>query len=50
MATINAGLQLMDQLELHLYPGRLPGWCLTCKERCATRPARWSASRASRAT
>jgi hypothetical protein len=25
MATINAGLQLMDQLELHLYPGRLPG-------------------------
>ena len=22
----------MDQLELHLYPGRQPGWCLTCKE------------------
>ncbi|OED07974.1 AraC family transcriptional regulator, partial [Burkholderia sp. A2] len=32
MATINAGQQLMDQLELHLYPGRQPGWCLTCKE------------------
>ncbi|AOJ35906.1 AraC family transcriptional regulator [Burkholderia metallica] len=32
MATINAGQQLTDQLELHLYPGRQPGWCLTCKE------------------
>lgn len=23
--------KLIDQLELHLYPGRQPGWCLTCK-------------------
>ena len=49
MATINAGQQLVDQLELHLYPGRQPGWCLTCS-RCATPRAGWSASRASRAT
>ncbi|MBU6493698.1 MAG: AraC family transcriptional regulator, partial [Burkholderiales bacterium] len=21
----------IDHLELHLYPGRQPGWCLTCK-------------------
>ncbi|WLE64028.1 AraC family transcriptional regulator [Burkholderia plantarii] len=32
MATIHAGQQLTDQLELHLYPGRQPGWCLTTKE------------------
>ena len=23
---------MIDQLELHLYPGRQPGWCLTCKQ------------------
>jgi AraC-like DNA-binding protein len=23
---------MVDQLELHLYPGRQPGWCLTCKQ------------------
>ncbi|WDD91399.1 AraC family transcriptional regulator [Burkholderia sp. FERM BP-3421] len=32
IAIIGAGQQLTDQLELHLYPGRQPGWCLTCKE------------------
>ncbi|WP_246793668.1 AraC family transcriptional regulator [Burkholderia perseverans] len=32
MAAIHAGQQLTDQLELHLYPGRQPGWCLTTKE------------------
>jgi AraC-like DNA-binding protein len=31
-AIINVGNQLIDQLELHLYPGRQPGWCLTCKQ------------------
>jgi AraC-like DNA-binding protein len=25
------GSKIIDQLELHLYPGRHPGWCLTCK-------------------
>jgi len=25
------GRKIIDQLELHLYPGRRPGWCLTCK-------------------
>lgn len=28
---LEAGDQLSDQLELHLYPGRKPGWCLTHK-------------------
>ena len=31
-AIINVGSQMIDQLELHLYPGRQPGWCLTCKQ------------------
>ncbi len=31
-AVIEAGNQLVDQLELHLYAGRQPGWCLTTKE------------------
>ncbi|WP_118180313.1 AraC family transcriptional regulator [Paraburkholderia phosphatilytica] len=30
-AVVAVGNQLVDQLELHLYPGRQPGWCLTCK-------------------
>lgn len=25
------GAEIHDQLELHLYPDREPGWCLTCK-------------------
>lgn len=28
---LSDGSQLSDQLELHLYPGREPGWCLTHK-------------------
>jgi hypothetical protein len=28
---LNGGAQMIDQLELHLYPGRQPGWCLTSK-------------------
>ncbi len=28
---INGGAPMIDQLELHLYPGRQPGWCLTSK-------------------
>ncbi|QLC73892.1 AraC family transcriptional regulator [Pseudomonas sp. LPB0260] len=28
---LEGGEQLRDQLELHLYPGRQPGWCLTHK-------------------
>ncbi len=31
-AIIGVGNQMLDQLELHLYPGRQPGWCLTCKQ------------------
>src|SRR5689334_2506038 len=31
-AVIHVGNQMLDQLELHLYPGRQPGWCLTCKQ------------------
>jgi AraC-like DNA-binding protein len=29
---IHVGNQMIDQLELHLYPGRQPGWCLTTKQ------------------
>jgi AraC-like DNA-binding protein len=29
---IHVGNQMVDQLELHLYPGRQPGWCLTTKQ------------------
>lgn len=29
---IHVGNQMIDQLELHLYPGRQPGWCLTSKQ------------------
>jgi len=29
---IHVGNQMTDQLELHLYPGRQPGWCLTSKQ------------------
>jgi AraC-like DNA-binding protein len=28
----NVGNRATEKLELHLYPGRRPGWCLTCKE------------------
>lgn len=28
---LSQGLRLQDQLELHLYPGRQPGWCMTHK-------------------
>lgn len=28
---LSQGLHLQDQLELHLYPGRQPGWCMTRK-------------------
>ena len=28
---LRQGLRLQDQLELHLYPGRQPGWCMTHK-------------------
>ncbi len=28
---IDGGAHIIDQLELHLYPGRQPGWCLTTK-------------------
>nr|WP_241016245.1 AraC family transcriptional regulator [Paraburkholderia sp. Ac-20336] len=31
-AIIDVGAQMLDQLELPLYPGRTPGWCLTCKQ------------------
>ncbi|TCK38013.1 AraC-like DNA-binding protein [Paraburkholderia sp. BL8N3] len=31
-AIIAEGNQLIDQLELHLYAGREPGWCMTCKQ------------------
>jgi AraC-like DNA-binding protein len=30
-AVIASGTAIRDQLELHLYPDRDPGWCLTCK-------------------
>jgi AraC-like DNA-binding protein len=30
-AVLNGGNELNDQLELHLYPNRNPGWCLTNK-------------------
>ncbi len=30
-AVVHQNARLIDQLELHLYPGRQPGWCLTCK-------------------
>jgi AraC-like DNA-binding protein len=31
-AIIAQGIQMIDQLELHLYPARQPGWCMTCKQ------------------
>jgi AraC-like DNA-binding protein len=31
LSVVSQGLKLVDQLELHLYPARRPGWCLTCK-------------------
>jgi AraC-like DNA-binding protein len=30
-AVVDDGSAMLDQLELHLYPGRQPGWCLTTK-------------------
>ncbi|NRO95948.1 helix-turn-helix domain-containing protein [Paraburkholderia sp. NMBU_R16] len=30
-AVLEGGPPMMDQLELHLYPGRQPGWCLSSK-------------------
>jgi AraC-like DNA-binding protein len=30
-SVIETGDEIHDQLELHLYPDRDPGWCLTCK-------------------
>ncbi|MBF2938068.1 PAS domain-containing protein, partial [Pseudomonas aeruginosa] len=29
---LRGGATLENQLELHLYPGRQPGWCLTHKQ------------------
>jgi AraC-like DNA-binding protein len=31
MAVLSGGASIEDQLELHLYPNRDPGWCLTRK-------------------
>jgi len=31
---LNGAKELRDQLELHLYPNRSPGWCLTQKSHC----------------
>lgn len=31
LLVLGGGSPLSDQLELHLYPGRQPGWCLTHK-------------------
>lgn len=31
LTVIQSGQSLHDHLELHLYPGRAPGWCLTSK-------------------
>ena len=30
-AIVAGDSKLIDQLELHLYPGSQPGWCMTCK-------------------
>ncbi|WP_019938133.1 AraC family transcriptional regulator [Bordetella sp. FB-8] len=30
-AVLASGNKLIEQLELHLYPGRQPGWCMTTK-------------------
>jgi AraC-like DNA-binding protein len=30
-AVLEEGVEIEDQLELHLYPNRAPGWCLTQK-------------------
>lgn len=30
-AVVRLNSKLIDQFELHLYPGRQPGWCLTSK-------------------
>lgn len=30
-AVLASGDKLIEQLELHLYPGRQPGWCMTTK-------------------
>lgn len=30
-AVLASGSKLIEQLELHLYPGRQPGWCMTTK-------------------
>jgi AraC-like DNA-binding protein len=30
-AILASGNKLIEQLELHLYPGRQPGWCMTTK-------------------
>jgi AraC-like DNA-binding protein len=30
-SVLDSGVEIRDQLELHLYPDRDPGWCLTCK-------------------
>lgn len=30
-SVLDSGADIRDQLELHLYPDRDPGWCLTCK-------------------
>lgn len=47
---LKEGRVLEDQLELHLYGSREPGWCLTHKRRCTTRRARSSAWLAFRST
>ena len=37
---VRCGLKLVDRLELHLYPGREPGWCLTSKSPLRDRDGR----------
>ena len=32
LAVLAGGAEIDDQLELHLYPNRAPGWCLTRKQ------------------
>ncbi|MQR00763.1 AraC family transcriptional regulator [Glaciimonas soli] len=31
LRVLNTGIDIHDQLELHLYPNRAPGWCVTHK-------------------
>lgn len=38
LAVLRGGPDIVDQLELHLYPDRAPGWCLTQKRAWRDRP------------